>query len=123
MMDEAGATARRFSSPCFSSPNINVPREIRFSPNPNLPSRRSFLAAGVTGGVLAAGYRAEAQNGLPADAASSPANGVPPFELSELSIDDLQRGMASGKFTSRSLVERYLARIDAVDAAGPQLKS
>jgi amidase len=72
---------------------------------------------------LAAGYRVEAQNDPSADAVSSPANSVPPFELSELSIDDLQRGMESGKFTSRSLVEKYLARIEAIDAAGPQLKS
>ena len=123
MTAEAGATARRFSSPCSSILNINVPREIRFSPNPNLPSRRSFLAAGVAGGVLAAGYRAEAQDGPSGKAISSPANSDPPFELSELSIDDLQRGMESGKFTARSLVEKYLARIEAVDAGGPQLKS
>jgi amidase len=31
--------------------------------------------------------------------------------------------MESGKFTSRSLVEKYLTRIEAVDATGPQLKS
>ena len=31
--------------------------------------------------------------------------------------------MESGKFTSRSLVEKYLARIEAIDAGGPQLKS
>ena len=53
----------------------------------------------------------------------SPASDDTSFELSELSIEDLQRGMESGKFTSRSLVEKYLARIEAVDAAGPQLKS
>jgi amidase len=100
-----------------------VAREIRFSPNPNLPSRRSFLAAGVAGGVLAAGYRVEAQNRLSGDAALSPVQRDSPFELNELSINDLQRGMESGKFTSRSLVEKYLARIEAVDAAGPQLKS
>ena len=31
--------------------------------------------------------------------------------------------MESGKYTARSLVEKYLARIEAVDAGGPQLKS
>jgi amidase len=71
--------------------------------------------------VLAAGYRVEAQHSS-GDATSSAAGGDT-FELSELSIDDLQQGMESGKFTSRSLVEKYLARIEAIDAAGPQLKS
>jgi amidase len=99
-----------------------VPRKIRISSNPNLPSRRTFLAAGVAGGALAAGYRAEAQDGsVSSSTPSAPSDA--PFELSELSIDDLQRGMESGKFTSRSLAEKYLARIEAVDAGGPQLKS
>jgi len=45
------------------------------------------------------------------------------FELSELSIADLQDGMQSGKYTSRSLAEKYLARIEAIDRQGPALKS
>jgi amidase len=44
---------------------------------------------------------------------------VSSFELDELTIADLQQGMASGKFTARLLAERYLARIDAVDKRGP----
>jgi amidase len=40
-----------------------------------------------------------------------------------LSIDELQAGMKSGKFTARSLAEKYLARIKAIDQAGPTLKS
>jgi amidase len=87
-----------------------------------LPDRRSFLAAAGAGGILAAGYRANAQSAS-GDAASPPSKTDSPFELSEFSIDDLQRGMESGKFTSRSLVEKYLARIEAIDSAGPQLKS
>jgi amidase len=87
-----------------------------------LPDRRSFIAAAGAGGILAAGYRAVAQSAS-GDAASPPTSTDSPFELSEFSIDDLQRGMESGKFTSRSLVEKYLARIEAIDAAGPLLKS
>jgi amidase len=99
-----------------------VPPEVKLTLNPNLPNRRSFLAAGVAGGMLAAGYQAEAQ-GVSGDSVSSPDNSDSPVELNELSIDELQRGMESGKFTSRSLVEKYLTRIEAVDATGPHLKS
>jgi amidase len=45
------------------------------------------------------------------------------FELSELSITDLQDGTQSGKYTSRSLAEQYLARIEAIDRQGPALRS
>jgi amidase len=55
--------------------------------------------------------------------ASSPAASDPSFELSELSIDELQEGMKSGRFTSRSLAEKYLARIEAIDKNGPALRS
>jgi amidase len=40
------------------------------------------------------------------------------FELEEMAIDDLQKGMQSGRFTARSLVEKYLARIDEIDKKG-----
>lgn len=43
--------------------------------------------------------------------------------LDELSVADLQQAMASGRLTSRSLAESYLARIDAVDGHGPSLNS
>ena len=40
---------------------------------------------------------------------------VKPFELDEITITDLQDGMKSGQFTARSLIEKYLARIDEID--------
>ncbi len=45
------------------------------------------------------------------------------FELDEATIASLQEGMRSGRYTSRSLCEAYLARIDAVDRAGPALRA
>ncbi|HEY7111476.1 MAG TPA: amidase [Thermoanaerobaculia bacterium] len=45
------------------------------------------------------------------------------FELSELSIADLQKRMASGQDTARSLTEKYLGRIEALDRQGPGLHS
>lgn len=48
---------------------------------------------------------------------------VPAFELDELTIAQLQDGLAAGKWTSRSLVEKYLARIAMIDQTGPELRS
>ena len=46
-----------------------------------------------------------------------------PFELEEITIPDLQDGMKSGKFTARSLVEKYTARIDEIDKRGPAINA
>src|SRR6185295_425078 len=45
------------------------------------------------------------------------------FELEELTISELQRGMQSGKYSARSLVEKYTHRINEIDKRGPALKS
>ncbi|HUR29437.1 MAG TPA: amidase [Planctomycetota bacterium] len=45
------------------------------------------------------------------------------FDLAEATLADLGARMASGAETSRSLVEKYLARIEAVDRGGPALRS
>ncbi len=47
----------------------------------------------------------------------------PAFELDEVTISELQQGMASGRLTARSITELYLGRIDAVDRQGPTLRS
>ncbi|MGO9113742.1 MAG: amidase [Thermoguttaceae bacterium] len=60
---------------------------------------------------------------LSAAAASDGVEEESPFDLSELSITDLQMGLKAGKYSSRSLVEKYLARIDAIDHKGPALRS
>jgi len=57
------------------------------------------------------------------DSGAHPAPEVPPFELDEITITELQAGMQSGKFTARSLAEKYLSRTDAIDKAGPALRS
>ena len=48
---------------------------------------------------------------------------VPEFEYAEATIDELQRKQTDGRLTARALTEAYLARMDAVDAAGPRLAS
>jgi amidase len=49
--------------------------------------------------------------------------GDEPFELLEATVDDLQKGMESGRWTARSTTEAYLARIEALDRRGPELRS
>jgi amidase len=48
---------------------------------------------------------------------------IAPFELDEITVAQLQAGMKSGQYTSQSITEKYLARIDAIDKTGPTLKS
>ena len=45
------------------------------------------------------------------------------FDLEDATIADLERRMESGQDTARSLVEQYLARIEAIDRQGPALHS
>lgn len=84
--------------------------------DPNL-SRRRFLQAGV---LSAPAVAAAAMTAAPA----KPASGiVPEFELDEVTVAALQTGMEAGKFTARSITEKYLARIDAIDKHGPAVNS
>jgi amidase len=48
---------------------------------------------------------------------------VAPFDLEEVTISGLQQRMSAGRETSRSIVEKYLARIDEIDRRGPELHS
>ena len=45
------------------------------------------------------------------------------FELDEVTVDELQRKMQSGKTTSVIITKMYLDRIDKIDKAGPKLNS
>jgi Asp-tRNA(Asn)/Glu-tRNA(Gln) amidotransferase A subunit family amidase len=46
-----------------------------------------------------------------------------PFDVTEKSIEELQRAMQAGEITSRRLVDLYLARIEAYDKQGPALNA
>jgi amidase len=84
-------------------------------------NRRRFLKTSVIG--------AAAATLKPALAAAREITGtvppvaIKPFELDEITIDELQDGMKSGKFTARSLVEKYSARIKEIDKSGPAINS
>jgi len=86
------------------------------------PQRRRFLQTSALAGVSAAVLPAFAgAREVVASPASEPE--IRPFELDELTIADLQAGMASGKFSARSITEKYLARIEEIDKHGPALNS
>jgi amidase len=83
------------------------------------------LQAGVVGGVAAA-FRPVFTFASPVAGARSILDlraDAPAFELDEISIDELQQGMQSAKFTARVIAEKYLTRIDAIDKHGPALNS
>jgi len=82
-------------------------------------SRRLFLQTALTSGAAATLYPAlSSAREIISSPASSPAD-VESFELDEITISELQEGMKSGKFTARSLVEKYLGRIEEIDKRGP----
>ena len=49
--------------------------------------------------------------------------GTEPFELHEATVDSLQEGMRSGKYTARRITELYLDRIEALNQMGPELRA
>ena len=84
-------------------------------------TRRAFVgvSATIAAGVLTKGDGPSLRR----------VDGVPPSEhqppakapLDELTITELQEGLAAGRFTARSLVEQYQARIESMDKQGPTL--
>ncbi len=88
--------------------------------------RRRFIATTVAGGVgMAVGTSGCAPGDSPKRSATRSGGGfqIPPFELDEISVDELQRSMGSGERTARSITELYLARIEEMDQQGPELRS
>ncbi|MBZ5546730.1 MAG: amidase [Acidobacteriia bacterium] len=85
-------------------------------------SRRNFLRASIATTVAAAAYPAlgsAAGADLPPEPTSTPRD----FELDELTLDDFQKALQSGPLTSHSLTEKYLARIQEIDKAGPRINA
>jgi amidase len=92
-------------------------------------SRREFLGYGAAGGALLIAGPAACGPGTPdarrdgADGGAAQPGAVAEFELEELSIDVLQEGQESGRWTARRLVELYLERIEATNLRGPELRA
>ena len=83
-------------------------------------SRRSFVGAAIAGAVVA---RHGAFDVADSNAPQTKPVQLPAFALDELTIDDLQARLRSGTDTSRSLVQQYLARVDALDQRGPAINA
>jgi amidase len=90
-------------------------------------SRREFVGTASLAGAaaLAAGAGCAMPDSTAGRGAGEPDTEIEieAFELEELAISDLQRGMESGQLSARSIAERYLERIEAVDRQGPSLRA
>lgn len=87
-----------------------------------LSSRRDFLRYSAIGGALTLASPAVI---IPAERSTlpMPAPDKGAFELEEITIADLQEGMKAGKWTARSIAEKYLSRIEKMDKQGPAVNS
>jgi len=93
-------------------------KKIKMQRNTDL-SRRNLLKGAMVGGMAVAVL----PKILMGKDFTNISFDVPLTELDEITISELQSGMKSGKYTSRSIVEHYLDRISSIDAGGPKLNS
>jgi len=88
--------------------------------------RRDFVRVGAIVGALAVRGKPLGGQVLVRDrameATGSPRFVVPPFELEETTIADLQTAMAAGRMTARSITQLYLDRVAELDRKGPTLR-
>jgi amidase len=102
----------------FKDTRTNMPRS---DSSARSADRRSFLRIALSSAAASALYPAfGAAREIESSSAKfgQEANNIKTFELDEVTIPELQRGMKSGRFTARSLVEKYLERIDDIDKRG-----
>lgn len=88
--------------------------------------RRTFIKTSTIGCAITVADQIGSRGSeavLAADKESFSTPIPPAFELDEMTITELQAGMSSGRYTSRSLVKKYLDRIDDIDRSGPKLAS
>jgi amidase len=90
-------------------------------------TRRNFLRTSLLAGAAAASGTAVADAKEEASQKSSSRAGrsadIPPFELDEITIVELERRMTTGELTAVRLAQKYLERIEAIDRAGPAVNS
>src|SRR3989440_685746 len=83
-------------------------------------NRRNFVRNGLLSSVALATVRGVAEGSIEkATSVSAPAA----LELDELTVDELQSGMTSGKYNAHSLTRKYLDRIDDIDKRGPAINA
>ena len=83
-------------------------------------NRRTLIRYGALGGAAAvAAGPLMAREATPAPTPAAP----PAFELDEATVADLQKRMSSGADSARSIAAKYMARIEALDRRGPELRA
>ena len=82
-------------------------------------NRRKFVRNGLLSGAAIATVTSRSLTVREEPRETAPA----PFELDEATIDQLQSGMATGKYTAQSMARGYLDRIDEIDKHGPAVNS
>ena len=75
-------------------------------------NRRDFMQIGALAGAIGS-----------TNAMAASSTGPHGISIVEANVADLQAAMQSGKLTSQKLVKAYLARIRAIDKAGPRINS
>lgn len=89
--------------------------------------RRRFLGTSAVAGAglaVGSGACAPSDDGNGGLAGRSGATiEVPPFELDEVTVAELQASMETGERSARSITELYIGRIEALDGRGPELRS
>jgi amidase len=90
-------------------------------------NRRKFLksssAAGIAATSIVITSCQSADDGKKENMQINSSSFIDDFELNEMTVDELQQKMQSGAYTSRSITELYLKRIDAVDKHGPVINA
>ncbi|HVZ97248.1 MAG TPA: amidase [Chitinophagaceae bacterium] len=85
-------------------------------------SRRRFLKSGIAGSIAAVSLPSFSFAQKTMDTVFLPFARAP-FDLDEITIDELHAGFISGKHTVRSVTEKYIQRIKEMDASGPAVNS
>jgi amidase len=83
----------------------------------------AFSLTAITGSLQAQALRWTTEVSTVETASGKRTAQPSPFEVTEATIPQIQEALASGMVTSSELVDRYTARIDAYDQAGPRLNA
>jgi len=88
--------------------------------------RRNFLKTGSVAGLTLSALALSSYSAVSSpqkNTDSATAGDADDFVLNEVTIDTLQQKMQSKEYTSRSITELYLKRINDIDKNGPKLNS
>ena len=87
--------------------------------------RRNFIRDSSLASLAIASVSVASCNtpGKKEETTMKPASATGDFVLNEITIDELQQKMKRGEYTSRSITQLYLDRIDTIDKKGPAINA